>query len=279
MAPGPSVAPGQVKAGSFGLELQSAPWKYTLLHDRPENLLFWITRGQGRITINGVRRGVSMGTAIYLPAGTLFAVDLPQGVQALYLQSPAGLTGRMPRQPLFMRVQNSLAQSELTSFIAAAGRELTQQRPLLAEALESHVNLVAVWLHRQVAAGSTDELPQTAAHKLVRNYAQRLTRGYRSAANMSDYAEALDVTPTHLTRVCRQCAGVTAADMLTQRKLHAARLMLDAPGQPVKDIAAALGFASSAYFTRFIQTHTGKTPTALRLGTRRAPRDETLDRP
>lgn len=272
MAPGPAIVPGPVRAGSYGLETQGAAWKFTLLHDRPENVLLWITRGQGRVIVNGIRRGISMNTAMYLPAGTLFSIDLPSGTQALFVQSPAGLTGRMPRQPLLLRVRDSLAQAELTGTIDAMSRELMQGRPLMGEALEAHASLIAVWLHRQVAAGSAEESPDTAARKLVRRYAQRLVRGYHAATNMSDYAEMLDVTPTHLTRVCRQCAGLTAAEMLTQRKLHAARLMLEAPGQPVKQIAEALGFASAAYFTRFIHSHTGHNPTALRKNARRGPR-------
>lgn len=264
MAPGPALPPGLVRAGSYGVQVQGAAWKFSLLHDRPENLVLWITRGQGRVTLNGIRRGVSMHCAVYIPAGTLFSIDLPAGTQALLVQSPAGLTGRMPRQPMVLRVRDSLAQSELTSLIDAMSRELMHKRPLQAEALEAHANLIAVWLHRQVAGGCAEEAKDTAATRLVRRYAQRLVRGYHASRNVSDYASGLDVTATHLTRVCRQCCGMTAAEMLTERKLHAARLMLEAPGQPVKQIAASLGFASAAYFTRFVQQQTGKTPTALR---------------
>lgn len=272
MAPGPALPPGPVRAGSFGLEAQGAAWKFSLLHDRAENVLLWITRGQGRVTINGFRRGVSMNSAIYVPAGTLFSFDMPSGTQALFMQSPAGLTGRMPRQPVILRVRESLAQAELTSLIDAMSREVQHKRPLQPEALEAHAALIAVWLHRQVAADAVDPQTDSAAHRLVRRYAQRLVRGYHGARNVSDYAQALDVTATHLTRVCRQCCGMTAAEMLTERKLHAARQMLSSPGQPVKKIAQSLGFASAAYFTRFIQQQTGMTPTALRAaGAKRGP--------
>lgn len=264
MAPGPSVLPGPVRAGSFGLESQSAPWKFTLLHDRPDHLLLWITRGQGRVIVNGVRRGIGLHCALFLPAGTLFSLDLPVGTQALVVQCPAGLTGRMPRQSLLLRVPDSLAQAELTGLIDTMSRELQQKRPLMAEAIAAHCQLVAVWLHRQLAAGRADPGEDGASHRLARRYAQRLIRGYRSAHNVADYASDLDVTPTHLTRICKRTCGMTAAEMLTERRLHAARLMLEAPGQPVKDIAAALGFASPAYFTRFIQHQTGKSPSALR---------------
>lgn len=253
-----------VRAGSLALVTQAAPWKYELLHDRPDNVLIWLTRGQGMIIVNGVRRGISTNQAMYLPAGTLFALDMPKGTQGLMLQCPAGLTKRMPRETLHLRVRDSLAQAEIISIIDTMGRELMQERPLMQEALTAHTHLAAVWLHRQIDAGAVEEPQDTAGSRLVSRFSQKLVRDYSSSDGVSGYAEALDVTPTHLTRVCRKSCGKTAADFLAERKLHAARLALGSSKQPIKDIAAALGFASAAYFTRFIQTQTGHSPSALR---------------
>ena len=86
---------------------------------------------------------------------------------------------------------------------------------------------------------------------------------------MAAHAQALDVTPTHLTRVCRAETGKTAATLLTERQLHASRNLLAATDVAVQDIARHLGFGSAAYFTRFIQQHFGQTPSALRRSARR----------
>ncbi len=271
MPPAPPRPKGEVRSGSYALEVQAAPWKFTLLHDRPEDILLWVTRGQGRVIVNGIRRGISTNNALFLPAGTLFSVEMQQGTQALFVQSPAGLSPYMPHAPLLLRVRDSLSQAELTGTIDAMNRETTQKRPMLQEALAAHVGLIAVWLHRQVQAGATDTPPESAAQRLVRRYAEAVTREFRQPKAMGLYAEALDVTPTHLSRVCRGCCGKTAADILTERKLHAARLALESPAPAVKEVARSLGFASPAYFTRFIQNHTGHTPSALRAATRRSP--------
>jgi AraC family transcriptional activator of pobA len=81
---------------------------------------------------------------------------------------------------------------------------------------------------------------------------------------MQDYARTLGVTPTHLTRTCKTCSGMTASDLLTRRLLHAARDLLETTNHPANRIAATLGFRSAAYFSRFVLHHTGQTPTALR---------------
>lgn len=264
MPPAPARPKGTVRCGSYGLELQGAPWKFTLLHDREEDVLLWITRGQGRVIVNGIRRGVSMNNALYLPAGTLFSIETQHGTQALIVQSPMGMNDHMPHMPLLLRVRDSHSQVELTGHIDAMSRELHAGRPMAQEAVAAHMALVAVWLQRQVRGGAADTPPETAAQRLVRRYAQALVRDFRSPAPMAQYAEALDVTPTHLSRTCKTCCGKTAADMLTERKLHAARIALESPRPAVKEVAQSLGFSSAAYFTRFIQAHTGASPTALR---------------
>lgn len=214
--------------------------------------------------MNGVRRGISMHNALFLPAGTLFAFDLPKTVQALMVQSPAGLTNRMPREPLLLRVRDGLAQAELTGHIDAMSRETLQNRPLLSDAMQAYAKLVAIWLHRQVQAGTVDIPKETAAARLTRRFSQHVARGYRNAMTITDYAETLDVTPTHLTRVCRKSCGKTAAEILAERKMHAAWDALTTSKKPIKGIASDLSFTSAAYFTRFVQVQTGKTPSALR---------------
>lgn len=269
MPPAPERTRGPVRCGSFMLELQGAPWRYQLAHDREDSTLLWITKGQGRAMVAGVLRGVSMHQALWLPAGTLFAIDLQPGTQALFVHAPTGLAPKEPETPMLLRIRDSFAQAELTGEIDAMHRELTQKRALMQDSLEARVRLLGIWLHRQIEKGAAETPKDTAAQRLARRYAQALSRDFRTAQPMAAYADALDVTPTHLSRICRQCCGKTAADLLTERKLHAARVALESPRPPVQEVAKSLGFSSAAYFTRFIQTHTGKSPSQLRTDARK----------
>ena len=94
---------GTIACQSIAQVSKGEPWRLLLLHDRPTHALIWITRGQGRVILNGVRRGVGAHNALVIPAGTLFSLEL--GPQALgqVIESPAGLTGRMPRDPMHLR--------------------------------------------------------------------------------------------------------------------------------------------------------------------------------
>ena len=81
---------------------------------------------------------------------------------------------------------------------------------------------------------------------------------------MAQHAQQLGVTPTHLARASRTATGVTAADHLTARLLHQTQTALIDTKLSAKDIATHLNFGSAAYFTRFVQQHTGQTPTQVR---------------
>ena len=83
---------------------QGQDWRVHLCHDRPANILIWITRGQGLLQLDGQRRGLGAHNAVFIPAGALFALDLGrQGIgQAVVI--PAIFVSVM-----FRRRQNSLA--------------------------------------------------------------------------------------------------------------------------------------------------------------------------
>jgi AraC family transcriptional activator of pobA len=274
----PAPAPkGPVSCGSFALAQQGASWASGLLHDLPDHYLLWITKGQGRLILEGVRHGLSAHQLLFIPAGHVFSLDLPLGAQALYLRCPPRFGGDvLPSRPVLLRLSTAQAQVTLTGELDAITRELAAQQPAMETAITARIALIAVLMQRQLPPRNAPDplAPNDAAARLVRRFARALARDFRSPKPMAEYARALEVTPTHLTRVCRQCCGLTAADMLTQRKLHAARLALAANGPAIKDIAADLGFASAAYFTRFIQNHTGMPPTALRRQARQKTREQ-----
>lgn len=265
-APAEQVQPADRPGGGIRLLSpgQQPGWTYGLLHDRPETTLLWLTRGQGKITLGGLRRGLGTHSAVFIPARTLFALDLGPQSLALILHAPAGDDLPFPESPLHLRVRDALAQAELTSLLEAMQRELSRGRPLLGDALDAYVRLAAVWLRRQQQEGTADRPGESAAQRLSEAYAASVVARYRGPAGPGEMAAELGVTGTHLTRACRAACGRSAQRILSERKLHEAHRLLLARDLPVATIAEGLGFASPAYFTRFIRKQTGCTPSELR---------------
>jgi len=243
---------------------RGSPWRLELQHSDPCHAVIWITRGQGIGTIEGTRRGIGVHNALVIPAGCLFSLSLgAQGFGQVCLIPPGGPI-LMPDTPQHLRSRAVQAQSALTGILDAMPREQSASRPLAEEAMRAHAWLLTVWLRRAMIANETPDAPKTAARTLVRAFCALVERDYRTGRPMADYARVLGVTPTHLTRSCRKTCGLTAADILTQRTLHAARDLLETTRDPSQAIAAQLGFSSAAYFSRFIQHHTGQPPSRLR---------------
>ena len=249
---------------TIGQLSQGQDWQLRLAHDRPYNLLLWITRGQGRVLIDGSRRGVGAHNALFVPTRSLFALELGRQSIGHAVLIPDGTSLRLPEIPRHLRIRDVGVQSELTQLSEAMLREDLSARPLRADALEAHAALISVWLRRQISLEEHAMDRRNAAARLSQAFCGLLPTRYRSGDGMAEYANTLGVTPTHLTRAVKAATGRTAADLLTERVTYEARLLLKDTTEPAQNIAQYLGFGSAAYFTRFMQHHTGSPPSKLR---------------
>lgn len=243
---------------------QRGSWQVDLAHAREYAMLIWITKGQGLALLDGRRRGVGLHNAFYIPAGHLFSLALGRPGFALVVRWPKDSGAMLPEYPLHLRTRDAPVQNELTILLDALGREQDESRPFFHDATRAHGDLIAIWLQRQTAV-HLPELPRdTPSRTLSRTYCQRLAAGGFARARMADHAEAMNVTPTHLSRVTKSETGRSAAALLSETTLHAAKTALMTSNTPIGEIASQLGFASAAYFTRFMHRHTGQSPSNLR---------------
>ncbi|MEM8628054.1 MAG: helix-turn-helix transcriptional regulator, partial [Pseudomonadota bacterium] len=86
----------------------------------------------------------------------------------------------------------------------------------------------------------------------------------------ADYAARLQITPTHLSRVCKEASGRPAHALLVERIMYEARRLLLETDMPAREIAETLGFSSAAYFTRAFAQATGMPPSDYRKSPARA---------
>jgi AraC family transcriptional activator of pobA len=243
---------------------KGSSWRAELQHSEKAHALVHVTRGQGLCTVLGKRRGIGANNVIFIPAGTMFSIELGRaGFGQVCLIPPNGPV-MMPDEPLHLRLRDVSAQAELTAIFDVLYREQSATRLYRDEAMMAHANLLSVWLRRTLISEDEAQPKTPAAERLINAYAAVIERDFKTRKPMADYARTLGVTPTHLARCCRQVSGQTAADMITGRNLHAALEMLEETRDPIGQIANLLGFNSAAYFSRFILHHTGENPSALR---------------
>lgn len=242
-------------------------WRVEAMRALREPVLLWFTQGQGRITVAGTTRGYGPHNAIFIPPGVMHGFEITPRVQgtAVFFGRNHGLD--LPNVPQFLRPRDPVSQKELIGTLESIQRELESARAGAERAARHHLGLLGVWLDRQIERESnTEMLPgrPMAAQRLVARYSALLERDFRSNRAVADFAEALSVTPTHLSRACRATCGKSAHMILEDRILFEARRLLSETRLPIKDVAQRLGFNSAGYFTRAFQKSAGMTPSAFR---------------
>ncbi len=83
--------------------------------------------------------------------------------------------------------------------------------------------------------------------------------------SVADYADALSVTPAHLSRITRATNGRAASQLILERLIREARRNLVYTNLPISTIAYSLGFNDPAYFSRVFSAATGCSPRDFRF--------------
>lgn len=245
-------------------------WRVEAMRSLREPLLLWFTAGQGRITIAGSTRGFGIHNAIFIPAGTMHGFETAGRVQgtALYFERATELPLPLPQSPQHLRIRAAGPQKELTALLDAVQRELDGDGVARLRAVHHYLGLLSVWMERRIAEGAQDQTAPAArpdaARRLAARYTALVERDVRADVDVADFAAALGVTPTHLTRACKAACGRAAHELLQDRLHFEARRLLTESEIPVKEIARRLGFSSPAYFSRAFHHRTGMAPSVFR---------------
>ncbi|MBI1418006.1 MAG: helix-turn-helix domain-containing protein [Limimaricola sp.] len=246
---------------------QAGRWRTEAMRSHAVPRLMFVAKGQGRITVAGLTSGYTANNMIFIPAGTMYGFEVGPTVFGQMLQIPAAMAADWPEEHVHLRLRDVAAQKELAGLFDNLERELKSDRAGHNRAALYQLGLLSVFFERQQSAHATDPVAlrtTSAAARLVAAYSDLIERDFRTRTGVAGYAAALGVTPTHLTRCCKLTCGRSALQLLNDRVLYEARMLLRDTRTPVQQIACDLGFASAAYFTRSFQAETGLTPTRFR---------------
>jgi AraC family transcriptional activator of pobA len=81
---------------------------------------------------------------------------------------------------------------------------------------------------------------------------------------VNEYAKALSITPTHLSRLSRSATGGSALRMIEARMMREARRNLAYTNLSISNIAYTLGYTDPAYFSRVFTRDAGVSPKVFR---------------
>ena len=246
---------------------QAGRWRTEAMRSHATPRLLYFARGSGRITIAGLTSGYGPNNLIFIPARTMYGYDVGPSVFGQMVTIPAAMAAEWPEEHVHLRLRDVAAQKEFTTLLDALERELNSTREGRNRAAHYNLGLLGVFFERQVLARPADPATarsETTAARLVAAYTDLIERDFRTDRRVSDYAAELGVTPTHLTRCCKETCGRSALALLSDRVHYEACMMLRDTRRPVQDIARDLGFHSAAYFSRAFQSRAGRSPSDFR---------------
>lgn len=235
----------------------------------------WLRRGRAELTLDGEALTVKAPCALLLAPGSVHGFVYAPDSQGLQVSVPSNLLlqGLRATPTLAERLRESAViegpftaadRRELDRLFEGVTTEFERDAAGRSEALQAAALLLALWFLRHPAlarsrhgAGLRDTL--------VQRYRALVQAHFREHQPLSFYAEALKVTPDHLSRACRGVAGQSALELLHERLLVEARRLLAFTELPVAEVAQTLGFDDAQYFSRFFARRSGLAPSAYRL--------------
>jgi AraC family transcriptional activator of pobA len=253
-----------LRARSLQVMQREGRWRLESLRSRTEHTYLWVTRGQGRINIGTQTRGIGPNTIIHIPAGLPHAIRLAPTAQGHCVHASQNLAMPVPAGPVMIRAANVFEQGQITGFFENVLTEVNAGQAGLEQAAESYLTLLAVWIERHIRYNDWLPPPQTRTERIVAGFLDAVELGGPKLRPVGEIAAALGITPTHLTRLCRETLGRGALDIVHDRVILEACLLLKDGTDSAAEISRRLGFASPAHFNRLFRARLGLTPLTFR---------------
>ena len=215
---------------------------------------------------------------IYMPGFPISVKETSEDFACLCLVADESFTAETPSirnavrsalLPIFEMRQPVVGISpeesaRLSSLIRMAGEYLVSENPLREEMLG---NLYAIFLmdlssilSRQTKRGGFGKRTE----ELFMNFIDLLPKHFVREHGIEFYADALNVTPTYLSRAVRQVSGRTVVEYINRLLLMEAIWLLESTTLSIDEIAARINYSDSTTFGRFFFRMKGVTPREYR---------------
>ncbi len=163
------------------------------------------------------------------------------------------------RQRLVYRNIPSDEVEETRIYLRLIESQIEQMKEMRAKVVESLLRALIINLQQ----GKTIiDAPKTENSLFFQQFATLISRYHHSPAYF--YAEKLGINSQELNIRCKQGAGISAAEWISEFVLLEAKDLLSKTRLRPSQIATMLGFANHDTFSRWFRRHTGEIPTEWR---------------
>jgi AraC family transcriptional activator of pobA len=250
-------------------------------HSRLHQVLL-VQAGGGTCSLDGSTQPLAPGSLVNVPPGHVHAFRFTQGTSGWVTTMADELLDAIFVQVGDVRSELGRAcviqaDASIQGVMQQIWQEFSGRSKARALVLRGLSAALLGWVARAMA----DEA-QAPADVRESNLVQRLRtlieEHYLEQWRVADYARALSVSPTHLTRLTRAATGESALRLIEARSMREARRHLAYTHLSIATIAYAMGYADPAYFTRVFTQDAGISPRAFRAQlSKPPPREQSSD--
>ncbi|MHA7874078.1 helix-turn-helix domain-containing protein [Roseivivax sp.] len=237
--------------------------RHPLLHQ-----LILIEEGRFSVWIDGVRREFARPVLMNVPPDHVHGFRFSQGMRGYVLSVPSETLPDIcyRDETVLARLAKPAFLEPSAPLVAAFGRlhgwheSPGELRAPVLRAIACEILCLAASQARPRAApgGSPRQI------QLIESFETLLQAHLRERWRAGDYARALGVSPTHLTRICRAAAGISASAWIDRATVTEACRQLAYTVRPVSQISYDLGYEDPSHFSRVFRRVMGLSPSAYR---------------
>lgn len=274
----PPGGPAAIGAEMIAAHYEARRWSLDSRAARPFiHLLCLHNGGAAEIAGEGETVALAGPALVWLPPGCAAHLDVAAGTAATLLRLRSGAWHRyLPpsAEPAYLALEGAkgiLAPpvepdlvTTLSHSIAAIATEIaTPARNGAASIMSAELTLCVLRFWRLFASDS-DPQEEGSSAEILSRFRRLLEERFHQHLRVTDYAGLLGMTPDRLHALCSRELKRSPSALIQQRVVTEAATRLEAGTATVKQIAFALGFTDTAYFSRFFRKHTGEAPGAWR---------------
>jgi AraC family transcriptional regulator, transcriptional activator of pobA len=160
---------------------------------------------------------------------------------------------------------------EIVAIFKKMAKELESDYAFKYDLLRNYL-MELIHIGQKLQPASTLQKPHKAADRVTSLFIELLERQFPietlyqkpELRTASDYANRLSVHVNYLNKALKESTGKTTTEIISQRVLQEAKILLRHTNWNISDVAWSLNFEEVAHFSNFFRKHTGFSPNAFR---------------
>lgn len=234
--------------------------------------ILYLQKGEAEIEIEGKKTVVTEASVQIVPALCVHGFRFSPGTQGYVLSLALPLLARFDtefdrqltvlNEPLCVTVKRS--RRHLSTLFSTLLDEYQQDGDARELMLHAMLSALLVWLNRQSQPLIPVEERSERRRAVMRHFARHIESHYREHLPLSEYAQVVGLSATHLNYLCHEFYGCSALNVLHQRIMLEAKRSLQYTRMTITQLSDYLGFTDATYFSRFFRRYEGCSPKLFR---------------